>query len=73
MEEKYNIEDKYQVKILIDESIPGKFKWDAKIMRLTGRKMFTKEFHSEEEFSGSDECLKMAKYVVENWIQRNPQ
>ena len=72
IEEKYNIEEKYQVKITIDDSRAGYFKWDAKIMLLTGRKMFSKDFHSEQEFTSSEECLSMAKYVVKNLIQRNP-
>ena len=71
-EEKYIVDDKYQVKLTIDDAQPGVFKWEVSIMRLEGRKMFTQDFYSGQPFSAREECAEMARYVAQNWIDRNP-
>ena len=71
VEEKLQIGN-HQIKIAVDDSKPGVFTWDLSIMKLDGRKMFSKDFHSAQPFSTMGECVENAKYVAKNWIERNP-
>tara|TARA_B000000460_G_C21208433_1_gene261194 strand:- start:139 stop:414 length:276 start_codon:yes stop_codon:yes gene_type:complete len=71
VEEKLQIGN-HQIKIAVDDSKPGVFTWDLSIMTLDGRKMFSKDFHSAQPFSTKEGCVENAKYVAQNWIERNP-
>ena len=71
LEEKLRIGD-HQIKITIDDSKSGVFTWDLSIMKLDGRTMFSKDFHSAQPFPTKEECVENAKYVAQNWIDRNP-
>ncbi len=71
VEEKLRIGN-HQIKIAVDDSEPGVFTWNLSIMKLDSRKMFSKDFHSTQPFPTMGECVENAKYVANNWIERNP-